>query len=388
MTWCVSRWCRPLLLVSLASLGWAVSFGLGAPLASLWLRDAGCSARAIGLNTSIYYLGVAVAAPVVPWLMRRHNRTCVVIGMLLDAVTTALFPFATNLFTWHVLRLAGGIGTALSLIPMETFVNHHAPPERRARDFAVYAFCVALGIGVGSVVGLGLYPVVPRLAFALGGLITLLSIGLAWTPMPGRHEVTEAPSATPPWRENLFSLGTAWAQGFLEGGTLTFLSLYLLHLHHGEGTVSVLMGGLFAGVLLAQLPVAWLADRCGRWHVLLACHAVVLLGMVCVPWLRSPLPIGVWLFVLGAACGALYPLGLAVLGERVPPRAMARANAWYLSCNCAGSLIGPILMGVVIDLFGLSSQFVVGGCAVVLVLSSFLLSSSQTIHEAPSRRAA
>ena len=58
-----SRSRRALLLVSLASLGWAFSFGLGAPLASLVLKDAGCSARTIGLNTSLYYLGVAVAAP-------------------------------------------------------------------------------------------------------------------------------------------------------------------------------------------------------------------------------------------------------------------------------------------------------------------------------------
>src|SRR5262245_20578270 len=51
---------RTLVLLSLASLGWAVSFGLGAPLASLWLRDAGHGGGAIGLNTSFYYLGIAL----------------------------------------------------------------------------------------------------------------------------------------------------------------------------------------------------------------------------------------------------------------------------------------------------------------------------------------
>ena len=35
------------------------------------------------------------------------------------------------------------MATALSIIPMETLVNHNAPPERRARDFGLYAFSVA-----------------------------------------------------------------------------------------------------------------------------------------------------------------------------------------------------------------------------------------------------
>src|SRR5579872_193518 len=121
----VSR--RPLLLLCAASAGWAFSFGLGAPLAALWLRDAGCSAKVIGLNTSIYYLGVAGASLLVPCLMRWRSRACVVGGMFLDALTTAVFPYAPGPIAWFLLRLLGGAGTALSLIPVETLVNHNAP---------------------------------------------------------------------------------------------------------------------------------------------------------------------------------------------------------------------------------------------------------------------
>src|SRR5262245_24308687 len=106
----------PLYLVSLASLGWAVSFGLPASPAPLTLRDAGQSPSSIGLNTSLYYLGVAAASPLVPLLMRR-GRACVVVGMLIDAVTTAVFPFVSGAAAWHGLRFVGGIGTAMSLIP-------------------------------------------------------------------------------------------------------------------------------------------------------------------------------------------------------------------------------------------------------------------------------
>lgn len=367
---------RILALLSLASLGWAVSFGLGATLSSLWLKDAGCCAGTIGLNTTFYYLGVALASPFVPWLMRRASRSCVVTGMLLDALTTALFPLCDGVFLWHLLRFVGGVGTALSLIPMETLVNHNAAPERRARDFGIYAVCVALGIALGSVLGLPLYPHAPRLAFALGGGVTLLATSLAWVVMPVRSEVPPSAGSGSSCRAGVLGFGTAWVQGFLEGGMITFLSIYLLSLGHVEATISGLLGGLFAGVILAQLPVAWLADRLGRLRVLLACHGLLLVGLLLLPFTRHIGLIAGWLFVLGACCGALYPLGLALLGERIGAASLAKANAWYLTSNCAGSLCGPLVIGLAIDAFGLSAQFSVGALAVLIVLTVGLTATS------------
>jgi MFS family permease len=87
-----------------------------------------------------------------------------------------------------------------------------------------------------------------------------------------------------------------------------------------------------------------------------------------VPFCVGPAGLAAWLFALGACCSALYPLGLALLGERVPPGSLAQANAWYLASNCAGSLSGPVLIGLVIDLFGPRAQFAAAAAAVLLVL--------------------
>ncbi len=362
---------RNLMMLCLCSAGWAFSFGLGAPLASLWLRDAGHGAGTIGLNTSLYYLGVALAAPAVPWLMRRGGRACVVAGIVGDAVVTALFPWVDSLPLWFALRLTGGIATALSLIPLETLVNHNAPPQRRSRDFGIYAVSVALGVALGALIGLPLYPIVPYLAFALGGGVTLTAAGMAWYGWPAEAARDEETMGDEPLslRANRLSYGTAWIQGFLEGGLITFLSIYLLGLGYTEGEVSFLVGGLFAGVILCQVPVAWLADRWGRLPVLVSCHLLLVSALLAVRCGPGTSLLSVWLFVLGSCCGALYPLGLALLGDRVPASGMARANAWYLACNCAGSLSGPVLFGLAIDHFGQPSQFLMGVMSVALVMA-------------------
>jgi MFS family permease len=133
------------------------------------------------------------------------------------------------------------------------------------------------------------------------------------------------------------------------------------------------MGGMFLGVILIQVPVAHLADRIGRLRVLLGCHLVLLLGLFFLPFCLDLVALATWLFIVGACCAALYPLGLALLGERVPAGAMAHANAWYLACNCAGSLTGPVLIGLAIDQYGLSAQFGAAASAVVLVLALGLI---------------
>jgi MFS family permease len=360
---------RTLLTLCLVSAAWAFSFGLGAPLASLWLRDDKQSNTVIGLNTGTYYLGIALAAGLVPWLMRRWGRGCPIVGMVVSGLTVAWFPWGDGLAGWFVLRFVNGVAGAMSLIPLETYVNRQSPAAQRSQNFGFYAFAIALGWALGNLVGLQLYSEWPRLAFGLGGTAGLVAgvIVLGWLPWPEEpHEQRRSRAPLAPVR-NCFGFGSAWSQGFLEGGMVAFLTLYLLFLGLSDVRVSWLTSGLMIAVILFQVPVAWLADRLGRSRVLLGCYAVTALGLALLPFCADSGWLVLWLFLVGACSGAFYPLGLALLGDRLPETALARAGAWYLGINCLGSLSGPVIMGRLMDHFGERAMFVVGGAAVVLI---------------------
>ncbi len=365
-----SRWLVPLCL---ASLLWAFSFGLNASLAPLWMQGAGWNDTLIGLNTSAYYLGIALAAGAVPWLMRRWGRRALVLGMVASGVTAGAFPWGGGLLGWFALRALNGVAGAVSLIPLETYVNRNSAPERRAQMFGYYAFCVALGMALGTLVGLQLYAAAPHVAFLLGGAAALLGGGVVLGWRPGFPAAAEEGHGRTPLElgRNFLSFGSAWSQGFLEGGMVALLPIDLLATGLSEGAVSWLMSGLMVGVILAQVPVAWLADRLGRLTVLAGCNAVALGGIACLLVPAGTAWLALWLFAVGACSGAFYPLGLALLGERLPPAGLARANAWFLAINCAGSLTGPAVAGAVMDLFGRGALFLAGGGAVGLVLAGW-----------------
>jgi len=375
-----------LLVLCLVSAGWAFSFGLGAPLASLWLSDAGHSNSIIGLNTGVYYLGIAGTAIAVPWLMRRMGRCCPAVGFALSAATVMLFPWGASLFGWFVLRLLNGIGGAMSLIPLETYVNRHSSEQQRPRNFGFYAVAIAIGWALGNLVGLQLYDRAARSAFVLGGLITLAALPLLWfaLPWPQEPSAQRGERVPIPWRRSLLSFGSGWGQGFLEGSMVSLLPIYLLFLGLSKDEISWLTSGIMIGVILFQVPVAWLADRLGRARVLLGCHLVVLAGLIALPFRTGHVLLPICLFLIGACSGAFYPLGLSLLGEQVRDAALARASVCFLALNCLGSLVGPIVTGVVMDAYGKAAMPASGIAACLAVLAVWLvLRESRSSANAP-----
>lgn len=377
---------RVLMVLCLISAGWAFSFGLGAPLASLWLSEAGYSDGVVGLNTGIYYFGIAVTAIAVPGLMRRMGRGCPALGFVLSAATVMVFPWGGGLFGWFLVRLLNGIGGAMSLIPLETYVNRHSPEEQRSRNFGIYAVAIAGGWALGNLVGLQMYDGAARAAFVLGGGITLLALPGLWFSLPWPQEpAAERQERTPlPWRRALLGFGSGWSQGFLEGTMVSLLPIYLLFVGLSKDEVAWLTSGIMIGVILFQVPVAWLADRLGRTRVLLACYVVVLVGLLALPFSSGSPALPLCLFSIGACSGAFYPLGLSLLGEQVRETALARASAWYLALNCVGSLIGPTVTGFVMDSFGKASLPVSGlaACGLVLVVW-FIFGERSAARNAP-----
>ncbi len=152
---------------------------------------------------------------------------------------------------------------------------------------------------------------------------------------------------------------------------LAFLSLYLIALGMSRDAAGILFGVTMGGVIVFQVPVAWLADRVGRLPVLLGCYAVVAAGLALVPLCGPSVWLVICLFLLGASSGALYPMALAFLGDRLPPARLARAYAWFLAMECVGSQVGAAVMGQARDWWGEGSMFGVGLVALTVVMGAW-----------------
>jgi MFS family permease len=364
---------RILLALCLATAAWSFSFGLGTQLTTHWLKHRQATDAVIGYNHSTYYLGLALASLAVPWLTRRLGHRCSAVGMLLSGASLALFPLGDHPVGWFVFRFVNGMAGALSLVPLETMVSRDSPPDKRARNFSFYAVALTLGAAVGIWAGNRFFEPEAVLPFVWGGCLPAAA-GLALfrvLPRAAARAPGPAPREPVDWSRDFLSYGTAWFQGFLEGGMLAFLSLYLITLGMSQDAAGGLMGVTMVGVILFQVPVAWLADRLGRLPVLLGCYTVVAAGLTLMPIWSPSMGLAICLFLLGACSGALYPLALAMLGERLPPAGLARAYSVFLAMECIGSQAGAAAMGQARHWWGEASMFAVGLAALTLVLGTW-----------------
>ncbi|MBI3410543.1 MAG: MFS transporter [Planctomycetes bacterium] len=365
---------RRLLVICFTSAGWAFSFGVGTQAVTHWLNAHGASNFVIGLNHSTYYLGIALASLLVPGLTRRFGAGCAPTGMMLAGLSLVLFPWSTGAPWWFGLRFLAGVAGALSLIPLEAQVSRESDPAQRTRNFSFYAVALTLGGAAGICAGLHFYEINPTLAFSLGGCAPILSAAVLVRALKQSNPATAfKPRGAVAWSDNFLSYGTAWCQGFLEGGLVAFLSLYLVSLGMSKDAAGLQMGVTLVGVIAFQVPVAWLADRVGRTPMLLTCYAMVAIGLAALPWLQLSWALAVCLFFLGAWSGAMYPLGLALLGDRLPEASLARAYAWYMAMECVGSQLGAAAMGEARDRWGQESMFWVGFAAVLGVVAAWVV---------------
>jgi MFS family permease len=338
---------------------------------SQWLDAQGQSDTVIGYSHAAYYLGMAVASFAVPVGMQRlGSAACVTIGMLLSGITLTPFPWMEQEWSWHALRFINGWAGAMCVIPLETTVSQQTQPELKTRYFAYYGVAITVGGALGFVVAPLLGAVSYSFAFFLGGAAPVLAGGIFMLGMRGALLQAERESARTPllWRANFLCYGTAWCQGFLEGGMVAFLQLFLVWRGFGTDTAGSLMGVTTLGVILFQLPVSWLADRFGKTPILLGCYALVALCLLAIPAVSHLVALAAILFTFGACTGAMYPLGLSLLGDRVPVSGQARAFAWFLIIECVGSVAGAAIMGQARDDWGESSMFLIGFAAILLVL--------------------
>ncbi len=128
-------------------------------------------------------------------------------------------------------------------------------------------------------------------------------------------------------------------------------------------TATSALGLYWAGLAAGRLAGSWIADRFDHLRLAIAAAlacAVALVGAVAVPSLGASIA----LFTLvGFASGPIFPLIVAVGGERFPDRAAA-VSGLIVASSVVGAVVYPPLMGVMSVTVGLPVAMV--GTAVVV----------------------
>ena len=144
---------------------------------------------------------------------------------------------------------------------------------------------------------------------------------------------------------------------FADSLVIGFFPLYFLH--HGLSVANVgVLVGVYAWVWgLGQVPTGWLADRVGRKWPITAGTFLIGAGIVIIV---STHALAVWYLgatVMGIGMALAYPNLVTAVGDSAHPAWRGGALGVYRLWRDSGYALGPLVLGGVATLAGISAAF-------------------------------
>ncbi|MCC3304710.1 MFS transporter [Sneathiella sp. HT1-7] len=369
---------RALIAVIAAVTAMAVSLSLSIPLVSLLMEKRGYGSDVIGLMGAMPALSFLLASPAVPACTRVVGSGKMLWGaLLISAVSIWALSLSDNIYFWFFLRLMIGLSMAILFLISETWLNKIAREKTRGRTIAIYVSSMTCGFAFGPVL-INFLGAEGSLPFIVASLI-VLSAGFAFLIVGDRFPDLGEKSSY-----SIFSFikiapmisAATILVAFFDGSVLTLLPVYGVKNGQVLGIAVLMTSALLAGNILLQVPIGWLADRFDRTLVILICGIVGVLGALILPLvILTPYLLWPLLIVWGGGVVGTYTIALVIMGQQFKGGDLVTATAAVGMLWGLGSLLGPVLAGVAMEIIkphGMPLTFAAACLLFVLVAANHL----------------
>ncbi|WP_077357532.1 MFS transporter [Virgibacillus halodenitrificans] len=355
----VSAKTRFWILIALVTIS-GFSQGMLLPLLAIILEHSGISSSVNGLHATGLYIGVILASPFMEKPMRRLGfKPIILIGGMLVFLSLALFPLWEALWFWFILRMLIGVGDQMLHFGTQTWITTTATKETRGRSIAYYGLFFGLGFALGPLMTrmLSVNEALPFLASAVLSLLVWSMMFFVKNMWPENDLETATTTSSvgrfiQTGKIAWIALLPGFGYGFLEASLHGIFPIYGLRIGHDVNMLSLIIPCFAFGSLITQLPLGILSDRLGRKPVLLFVLAggVITFGLAAL--LESSV---VGLFILftlsGMFVGSLFSLGISYMTDLLPGELLPAGNLMVGVTFSLGSISGPFLGGLYVELF-------------------------------------
>lgn len=356
------------ILISLVAVS-GFSQGMILPLLAIILEQNGVPSSVNGIHATGLYIGVLIASPFMEKPMRKFGfKPIIVFGGLLVFVSMALFPLWGALWFWFILRVTIGIGDNMLHFGTQTWITTTSSKESRGRDIAFYGLFFGVGFTLGPLMTrlLSINEALPFLVSALLSMIvwsTLIFVRNKWPEKNAHtgHTNTSFKRYVQTGKIGWVALLPAFGYGFLEATLHGVFPVYGLRIGHNVETLSLIIPCFAAGSVISQLPLGMLSDRYGRRTILIGVLSAGIFCFFLATFLESSVIALFILFTLaGIFVGSLFSLSISYLADILPRSLLPTGSIMTGISFSIGSITGPFLGGLFIQLIpGVSFFYVI-----------------------------
>ena len=373
----------------------ALGVGIVVPLLPVYAHELGAGAFYIGLIFGAFSLSRSIFVPYFGKLSDiKGKKPFLTLGLFAYFILSILFVFSTNMESLILLRLGQGIASAMILPVAQAYVGIITPKNREGLTMGLFNISLFGGLSMGPILG-GMVKdwFNIKFSFLSMGALTLLGFFLCLLLLPTEkdHKKTETPISKKPIRylklmkePTVFSL-FAFRICFTSGLGIIWAFVPLLastQLNLSSSTIGiVVMINVFVSGLF-QAPMGFMADRVSKKFLIISGG---ILAAASIFYMNAASSFGELFLangLLGLAGGISFPavMALSVIeGRRI--NAMGSIMGLLAMAHSLGMLVGPLLAGILLDIFSFKAIFICG----TLILAMGTLTFTYLQRAAPQK---
>lgn len=320
----------------------------------------GFSTYALSIVMSAYFLGFLFSSRMTPKLIRRvgHVRVFAALGSMISAVLI-MYPVLVEPWAWTIGRVIIGFCFCGVYITAESWLNDSADNSTRGMSLSIYMIVQMAGIVAaqyivtfGDVAGYILF-VIPSVLVSLAFAPILLSV----RPTPAfdqakamtlRHLIEASPLAA----VGMFLLGGIFSAQF------GMAAVYGAQAGLTVAQISVFVSAIYIAALVAQYPIGWMSDRIDRRILIIGTMIVGGVGaLIAFTSGNDFTTILIGAALVGGSSNPLYALLIAYANDYLEKEDMAAASGGLLFINGVGAVMGPMIVGWMMESFGFETYW-------------------------------
>ena len=338
------------------------------------------SMKATGIQLGIIFAGFALSrsifAPFVGQYSDRHGRKNLMIaGLVLFTAVSVCFVYAKSPLVLTLVRLLQGFAVVLVTPVAQAYIGDLTPVGQEGKYMNLFFMSFFAGMAIGPYLGGYLTDRfnIRTPFYTMGGMsLTVFVLVLFLVPESfavKRQDEKRIPlfkSLLPVFKDKpMIGIMTYMAtRGFYRWGFNTFFPLLAIKAEKmspaGIGLVlSVYM--LFGSIL--QYPFGLIADRfpSQKVNLILTGGSCSALSMCAVAYSRSMLMFVILAISMGAFSSLSRASALTIRTERGRIYGMGSVTGAFTTSLSLGQVLGPILFGVIADIYSIPVAFLLGG---------------------------
>lgn len=356
-----------------------LGMGIVIPFLPIYARTLGATGIGIGFFFASFPLAQMLFMPTIGRVSdRRGRKGFIAAGLFISSLVSLWYVYAPNMIYLTMGRFLQG-GTLAMILPISTaYVGDLAPAERRGTYMGIFNLFLTSSIGIGPLLGGWLSDAYGMEAsfYFMGGL-NALAFFLVFFFLPEARGSAGASAHRSSYRDllrrpkvkglALYRMANAMQLG-LWYSFLPLLAAEALHLSRSQ--IGYVIAAYMLVSSLVQVPFGYLADRVSKRALITVSGYFGSLAFATVLFAQE----FAHLLLIGSVTGVMGAISMPAMnvlaaneGQSGGMGAMMAVLSMAMS---AGLMVGPVVAGVLAEIYGLHSLFVFG--ALMGIVGTFL----------------